>query len=124
MPPRNATQGQIGFIANLLDQMPKDDQFAEDVRDVLHDPTHVPTFAWAKEMIDELKAHLADERYNEQPVEKGRLAPVQRLNETPAERIKRIYRCHWRLKDLSLEGFDKRWAEVGEHVLEFHGVTV
>ena len=124
MPQRDATQGQIGFIANLLDDMPKDDRFAEDVREVLADPTHTPTFAWATEMIDELKAHKADERYSEQPAEKGRLAAVQRLDETPAERIKRIYSVAWELRGMSAEGFAKRWSEIGAETLAFHGVAV
>ena len=122
---RDATQPQIEYLMNLCDQAGKDDQFVADIRSDLTDPTHQATYAWASQMIDELKEHIAQERYSEQqPADKGRLAAKEHLNESPAERVKRIYGVAWELRGLSPEGFAKHWSEIGAETLEFHGVTV
>lgn len=120
----DATPNQLAYISNLLDQLPEESEERLEYAAVIQDYDRPPSKRWCSEAIDELKVKIAkaSQQPNE-PLEKGRLAPSERLNETPAERWKRIYRVIWRQKGLSLEGFNKQWAEKGHLVLRHHGVA-
>ena len=118
----DATPNQLAYISKLLDPLPDDDDklaYAE----VIADYDRPPSKQWASQAIDELKvkAAIAQDDGNDQPADKGRLAPTQSVREKPTARIQRIYRVAWSLRGMSPAGFDKRWAEIGDKTRAFHG---
>lgn len=122
----DATPNQLAFISNLLDLLPEDSEERLEYAEIVADYDRPPSRQWAYQVIDELKVKTSAARQvggQQAATDRGILAARPELKETPAERVKRIYRGHWRLRDLSIEGFEKVWTERGAEILAFHGIA-
>ena len=117
----HATPNQLAFLHSLLEQIPAEEAY--EYQAYLADEGAQPTKQWASDVIEGLKKQIGktQSQGKSSEAQEKRLAARAALKESPTERIQRIYRGAWRLQGLSMEGFDQRWAEIGDPTLAFHG---